>query len=238
MLFLIAWSKIVGLDVNPGNGQFVDIVLEQAAVQKFPRDIVEPETLAQVDTEFFGRFHRVISRELNFAALVSPSSSSTDRKSLLALRGVGPESEAESVRFHRRRVTKVGLIFFPDAAKCLASVLPPPPLPTMIMSSFVFIDLSPVTSFRNEPAYRLNTAFQRSPSQRARQANSPLTDRKRIDSNERTPEGVGYWGAMEQKSSIRKMSNDFLENVGCAPQRAQLATTYGFWKRKDVASQD
>ena len=32
----------------------------------------------------------------------------TDRKSLLALRGVGPESEAESVRFHGRRVTKVG----------------------------------------------------------------------------------------------------------------------------------
>ena len=29
-------------------------------------------------------------------------------KSLLALRGVGPESEAESVRFHGRRVTKVG----------------------------------------------------------------------------------------------------------------------------------
>jgi hypothetical protein len=32
----------------------------------------------------------------------------TDRKSLLALRGVGPESEAESVGFHGRRVTKVG----------------------------------------------------------------------------------------------------------------------------------
>jgi hypothetical protein len=32
----------------------------------------------------------------------------TDRKSLLALRGVGPESEAESVRFHGRKVTKVG----------------------------------------------------------------------------------------------------------------------------------
>ena len=32
----------------------------------------------------------------------------TNRKSLLALRGVGPESEAESVRFHGRRVTKVG----------------------------------------------------------------------------------------------------------------------------------
>ena len=31
-----------------------------------------------------------------------------DRKSLLALRGVGPESEAESVRFHGRRVTRVG----------------------------------------------------------------------------------------------------------------------------------
>ena len=31
-----------------------------------------------------------------------------NRKSLLALRGVGPESEAESVRFHGRRVTKVG----------------------------------------------------------------------------------------------------------------------------------
>ena len=32
----------------------------------------------------------------------------TDRKSLLALPGVGRESEAESVRFHGRRVTKVG----------------------------------------------------------------------------------------------------------------------------------
>ena len=32
----------------------------------------------------------------------------TDRKSLLALRNVGPESEAESVHFHGRRVTKVG----------------------------------------------------------------------------------------------------------------------------------
>jgi hypothetical protein len=32
----------------------------------------------------------------------------TDRKSLLALRGVGPESEAENARFHGRRVTKVG----------------------------------------------------------------------------------------------------------------------------------
>ncbi len=32
----------------------------------------------------------------------------TDRKSLLALWGVDPESEAESVRFHGRRVTKVG----------------------------------------------------------------------------------------------------------------------------------
>ena len=31
----------------------------------------------------------------------------TDKKSLLALRGVGAESEAESVRFHGRRVTKV-----------------------------------------------------------------------------------------------------------------------------------
>ena len=34
--------------------------------------------------------------------------STTDRKSLLALRGVGRESEAENVRFHGRRVTKVG----------------------------------------------------------------------------------------------------------------------------------
>jgi hypothetical protein len=32
----------------------------------------------------------------------------TDRKSLLALRGVGRDSEAEGVRFHGRRVTKVG----------------------------------------------------------------------------------------------------------------------------------
>ena len=31
----------------------------------------------------------------------------TDRKSFLAFRGIGPESAAESVRFHGRRVTKV-----------------------------------------------------------------------------------------------------------------------------------
>lgn len=30
----------------------------------------------------------------------------------------------------------------------------------------------------------------------------------------------GYWGAMEQKSSIRKISNDFLEEIGCVPQRS------------------
>jgi hypothetical protein len=35
----------------------------------------------------------------------------SDRKSLLALRGVGRESEAESVRFHGRRVTKSGPVF-------------------------------------------------------------------------------------------------------------------------------
>ena len=40
----------------------------------------------------------------------------TDRKSLLALRGVGPESEAESVRFHGRRVTKVGPEVKPEKA--------------------------------------------------------------------------------------------------------------------------
>lgn len=33
--------------------------------------------------------------------------SRTDRKSLLALRSVGPESEAESVRFHGRRVIRL-----------------------------------------------------------------------------------------------------------------------------------
>ena len=37
-----------------------------------------------------------------------PSLVLTDRKSLLALRRVGPESEAESERFHGRRLTKVG----------------------------------------------------------------------------------------------------------------------------------
>jgi hypothetical protein len=31
----------------------------------------------------------------------------TDRKSLLTLREVGPKSEAESLHFHGRRVTKV-----------------------------------------------------------------------------------------------------------------------------------
>jgi hypothetical protein len=38
----------------------------------------------------------------------------------------------------------------------------------------------------------------------------------------------GYWGATEQKSSIRKMSSDFLEGVECVPQRSQFAATYGF----------
>jgi hypothetical protein len=38
----------------------------------------------------------------------APASHQTDRKSLLAFRGFNPESEAESVRFHGRRLTKVG----------------------------------------------------------------------------------------------------------------------------------
>jgi hypothetical protein len=42
--------------------------------------------------------------------------------------------------------------------------------------------------------------------------------------------GIGYWGATGQKSSIRKMSSDFLESVGCVPQRSQFTATYGFWK--------
>ena len=46
-----------------------------------------------------GIFLRAILKEIAGGA--------TDRKSLLALRSVGPESEAESVRFHWRRVTKV-----------------------------------------------------------------------------------------------------------------------------------
>ena len=40
----------------------------------------------------------------------------------------------------------------------------------------------------------------------------------------------GYWGAMEQERSIRKMSSDFLKGVECVPQRSQFAATYGFWK--------
>jgi [ribosomal protein S5]-alanine N-acetyltransferase len=31
---------------------------------------------------------------------------------------------------------------------------------------------------------------------------------------------LGYWGAMEQKSSIRKISSDFPEEIGCVPQRS------------------
>jgi hypothetical protein len=34
----------------------------------------------------------------------------------------------------------------------------------------------------------------------------------------------------EQKSSIRKMSSDFLEGVERVPQRSQFAAAYGFWK--------
>ena len=41
---------------------------------------------------------------------------------------------------------------------------------------------------------------------------------------------LGYWGAMGQKSSIRKLSSDFLEGVERVPQRSQFAATYGFWK--------
>jgi hypothetical protein len=55
---------------QPGNGQFVDIALKQAAVQEVPRNIVEPQALAQV-VEFLGRFHRVISRELHCRASVA-----------------------------------------------------------------------------------------------------------------------------------------------------------------------
>ena len=43
---------------------------------------------------------------MNFFFIIK--SFSVEKKSLWALRGVGPESEAESVRFHGRTVTKVG----------------------------------------------------------------------------------------------------------------------------------
>ena len=55
---------------QPGDGQFVDIAAEQAAVQEVPRDIVKPEALAQV-VEFLGRFHRVIFRELHGGDIVA-----------------------------------------------------------------------------------------------------------------------------------------------------------------------
>jgi hypothetical protein len=61
-------NRLVGR--QPGNGQFVDIVLEQAAVQEVPRNMVEPQALAQV-VKFVGRFHRVISRELHCRASVA-----------------------------------------------------------------------------------------------------------------------------------------------------------------------
>jgi hypothetical protein len=41
---------------------------------------------------------------------------------------------------------------------------------------------------------------------------------------------LGYWGATGQKSSIRKMSSDFVESVERVPQRSQFAAAYGFWK--------
>jgi hypothetical protein len=39
-----------------------------------------------------------------------------------------------------------------------------------------------------------------------------------VDKIETTFWEVGYWGATGQKSSIRKMSSDFLEDVECVPQ--------------------
>jgi hypothetical protein len=50
----------------------------------------------------------VMVRASSTCAVSARRATDTDRKSLLALRGVGPESEAESVRLHGRRVTKVG----------------------------------------------------------------------------------------------------------------------------------
>ena len=44
------------------------------------------------------------------------------------------------------------------------------------------------------------------------------------------PAVIGYWGATGQKSSIRKMSSDFVESVERVPQRSQFAAAYGFWK--------
>jgi hypothetical protein len=42
----------------------LDVAAEQATFQQVPRDIVNPEALAQV-VEFLGRFHCVIFRELH-----------------------------------------------------------------------------------------------------------------------------------------------------------------------------
>ena len=61
-------------------------------------------------------------------------------------------------------------------------------------------------------------------------ARVPRTIRRRLSRGRLHSLDRGCWGAMGQKSSIRKMSSDFVESVERVPQRSQFAATYGFWK--------
>ena len=61
-----------GVGGEPGDRQLVDVALERAAIQQVARDIIEPETLAQV-MEQLGRFHDFTSGGIWIDCLVASS---------------------------------------------------------------------------------------------------------------------------------------------------------------------
>ena len=115
VLFLIAWSKIVGFEVSPVTDSSLDVALERAAGQQVARDVVEPEALAQA-MELAGRFGRGAPRgrgarqdELLHSvgeALVGERGRDTHRLALHFLTGVA-HGDAETAAFEHQHVIQL-----------------------------------------------------------------------------------------------------------------------------------
>ena len=72
----MASSKIVGLEVEPGHRQFVDVAAQGAVVQHLARDVVEPEALSQI-VKGLCRFHMSTCKSEALREIRSPIRSIT-----------------------------------------------------------------------------------------------------------------------------------------------------------------
>src|ERR1700722_7156243 len=74
----------------------------ETVIKKLPGGAIQRPAGGQRQLPELGRFLRGST-----ARRIAADSGRTDRKSLLALRGVGPDSDAGSVRSHGHRLTKL-----------------------------------------------------------------------------------------------------------------------------------